>query len=66
MRATAVTTQSGAPWGLGRISHKAPGSTSYIYDTSAGSGSRVYVVDTGIYLEHSVSSSFIRICISIC
>jgi len=53
--ALGLTTQTGAPWGLGRISHKAKGSTSYVYDTTAGSGSRVYVVDTGIYTAHSVS-----------
>jgi hypothetical protein len=55
VQALGLTTQSGATWGLGRISHKAKGSTSYVYDTTAGSGSRVYVVDTGIYIEHSVS-----------
>jgi hypothetical protein len=31
-------TQSNAPWGLARISHKSTGSTSYVYDDSAGSG----------------------------
>jgi oryzin len=54
MRANALTSQTGAPYGLGRISHRAKGSTTYIYDTTAGSGSRVYVVDTGIYTGHSV------------
>jgi oryzin len=55
VQANALETRSGATWGLGRISHKAAGSNSYIYDSSAGSGSTVYVVDTGIYIEHSVS-----------
>jgi len=55
MYALALTIQTGAPWGLGRISHRAPGFTSYIYDTTGGSGTRVYVVDTGIYTSHSVS-----------
>jgi hypothetical protein len=46
--------QSGAPWGLGRISHKAKGSTTYVYDDSAGAGTCAYVIDTGIYTAHSV------------
>lgn len=49
----ALTTQSGATWGLGRISHRAKGTTTYIYDTTAGSGATVYVVDTGVYAAHS-------------
>ncbi|KAH6663220.1 putative cuticle-degrading protease [Halenospora varia] len=49
----ALQTQSGAPYGLGRLSHRAAGSTSYIYDSTAGSGVTIYVVDTGVYLEHS-------------
>jgi len=53
MYASALTTQSGAPYGLGRISHRAPGSTSYIYDTTAGSGVTVFVIDTGILISHS-------------
>lgn len=48
-----MTTQTGATWGLGRISHRARGTTSYIYDTTAGSGVTVYVVDTGVYTGHS-------------
>ncbi|CZR55531.1 probable alkaline protease (oryzin) [Phialocephala subalpina] len=51
--ASALTTQTGAPYGLGRISHRDKGTTSYIYDSSAGSGITVYVVDTGIYTGHS-------------
>lgn len=53
MYASALTTQSGAPWGLGRISHRNAGSTQYVYDTSAGSGITVYVIDTGILISHS-------------
>lgn len=56
MYANSLTTRNGAPWGLGRISHKSAGSTSYVYDTTAGKGSTVYVVDTGIYIGHSVST----------
>ncbi|KAL2067662.1 hypothetical protein VTL71DRAFT_15758 [Oculimacula yallundae] len=48
----ALTTQSNAPWGLGRISHRKKGSTDYIYDTSAGSGTYCYVVDTGVLASH--------------
>ncbi|PTB61741.1 serine proteinase [Trichoderma citrinoviride] len=48
----ALTTQTGAPWGLGTVSHRTPGSTSYIYDTSAGSGTFAYVVDSGINIAH--------------
>ncbi|KAF1808170.1 subtilisin-like protein [Eremomyces bilateralis CBS 781.70] len=46
-------TQPGAPWGLGRISHKNPGSTEYVYDDGAGEGTCSYVIDTGIYTGHS-------------
>jgi oryzin len=48
----ALTTQSGAPWGLGAISHQGQASTDYIYDTSAGEGTFAYVVDTGINVGH--------------
>ncbi|KAK3938317.1 subtilisin-like protein [Diplogelasinospora grovesii] len=40
-------------WGLTRISHKyRSAATNYIYDTSAGFGTRVYVVDSGIMTTH--------------
>ncbi|KFZ10386.1 hypothetical protein V502_08151 [Pseudogymnoascus sp. VKM F-4520 (FW-2644)] len=52
VHANALETRDGATWGLGRISHKAAGSNSYVYDGTAGEGSTVYVVDTGIYIEH--------------
>ncbi|KAK1750918.1 peptidase S8/S53 domain-containing protein [Echria macrotheca] len=48
-----VVTQADVPWGLGRISHRAKGATSYIYDASAGAGTCSYVIDTGIYTDHS-------------
>ncbi|KAH7319419.1 peptidase S8/S53 domain-containing protein [Rhexocercosporidium sp. MPI-PUGE-AT-0058] len=51
--ASALTSQSGATWGLGRISHRNQDSTSYIYDSTAGSGTTVFVVDTGILTSHS-------------
>ncbi|KAK0721789.1 peptidase S8/S53 domain-containing protein [Lasiosphaeria miniovina] len=51
----ALVTQTRAQWGLGRISHKAVrhGSSDYIYDSSAGSGATIYVIDTGIRITHS-------------
>ncbi|KAL3443086.1 peptidase S8/S53 domain-containing protein [Aspergillus insuetus] len=49
----ALTTQSGAPWGLGSISHRGQQSTDYIYDTNgAGADTYAYVVDTGINVDH--------------
>jgi len=52
-KGTEGVTESGAPWGLGRISHRNKGVSDYIYDSSAGEGSCVYIVDTGIYADHS-------------
>ncbi|KAJ4263633.1 hypothetical protein NW762_006456 [Fusarium torreyae] len=49
----ALTTQTGAPWGLGTVSHRTRGSTSYIYDTAAGTNTYAYVVDTGIRATHT-------------
>lgn len=48
----AYTTQSSATWGLGRISHTNPGTTSYTYDSTAGANTCVYIIDTGIYTAH--------------
>lgn len=50
--APAPQTQTNAPWGLGRISHREPGSTDYVYDASAGEGTYAYIIDTGIYVDH--------------
>ncbi|TDZ61490.1 Alkaline proteinase [Colletotrichum trifolii] len=49
----ALTTQSGAPWGLGSISHRTSGSTQYIYDTTAGANTYAYVIDSGVVVSHS-------------
>ncbi|KAF4976259.1 hypothetical protein FZEAL_7048 [Fusarium zealandicum] len=49
----ALTTQTSATWGLGTVSHRSRGSTSYIYDTAAGQGTFAYVVDTGIRASHN-------------
>ncbi|OMJ13141.1 Subtilisin-like protease, partial [Smittium culicis] len=50
-------TQSGAAWGLARISHreKLDSSTNdkYIYNPIAGNGVTVYILDTGIYTQHN-------------
>lgn len=54
VRANELTTQSSAPtWGLGRISHRQKGNFNYIYDSSAGSGTYAYVIDTGIRTTHN-------------
>lgn len=47
-------TQEDVPWGLARISHRSPGQTSYVYDESAGEGTCSYIIDTGIYVNHTV------------
>lgn len=49
----ALTTQSGAIYGLARISHRSKGQSGYIYDSTAGQGSYIYVVDTGINAAHT-------------
>jgi subtilisin family serine protease len=48
----AQITQSGATWGLARISHASRGSTDYVYDSTAGEGTCSYIVDTGINADH--------------
>ncbi|KAI9172631.1 putative oryzin precursor [Paramyrothecium foliicola] len=53
----APVSQPAAPWGLARISHRLGGNSgsfasNYYYDNSAGSGVRVYVIDTGIRTSH--------------
>ncbi|CAN9089908.1 unnamed protein product [Alternaria alternata] len=50
---SALVTQNNAPWGLGRISSKSKGATSYIYDSTAGAGTYSYVVDSGIRTTHA-------------
>ncbi|KAJ2852738.1 proteinase B [Coemansia brasiliensis] len=52
----ALETQKNAPWGLARISHRQPlgfGTfNKYVHEPSGGEGITVYVVDTGINIEH--------------
>ena len=52
---SAFVEQPGATWGLGRISARQRGSSSYRYDSSAGTGACVYILDTGIETTHPVS-----------
>ncbi|KAH7155670.1 peptidase S8/S53 domain-containing protein [Dactylonectria estremocensis] len=49
----ALTTQTSSTWGLGTVSHRSSGYTSYIYDTAAGTGTYAYIVDTGIRATHN-------------
>lgn len=46
--------QENPPWGLSTISNANPPSSnsSYVYDSSAGEGAFIYIVDSGILLEH--------------
>jgi subtilisin family serine protease len=48
----ALVEQTPAEYGLVRISRRAPGGSSYTYDDSAGAGSTVYVIDTGVNIRH--------------
>ncbi|TFL02886.1 peptidase S8/S53 domain-containing protein [Pterulicium gracile] len=54
VRTTSV--QNGAPWGLARVSHRKKLSfgtfRKYEYDSNGGEGVDVYVVDTGINIDH--------------
>jgi len=53
MTASATTTQTGATWGISRIAvQDLPTPTTYTYNTVAGGGVSVYVVDTGIYTSN--------------
>lgn len=48
----ALVTQQQSTWGLGTISSRRSGATSYTYDSTAGAGTYAYVVDTGINTAH--------------
>ena len=54
MKASDYVSQDNVPWGLARISHHTTGATSYVYDESAGEGTCSYIIDTGIYVNHTV------------
>ncbi|KAF9189675.1 hypothetical protein BGZ51_009269 [Haplosporangium sp. Z 767] len=47
-------TQSSPTWGLARVSQRTlNNNANYLYNDAAGEGITAYVVDTGIYVEHS-------------
>ncbi|KAF9647222.1 serine protease [Thelephora ganbajun] len=60
MKTFATVTQNNAPWGLSRISSKTKLASqddkalsfAYIFDSTAGAGSTVYIIDTGIFIQH--------------
>ncbi|EJD41612.1 hypothetical protein AURDEDRAFT_115386 [Auricularia subglabra TFB-10046 SS5] len=51
-----IQTQRSSPWGLARISHRKKLSlgtfNKYAYDTNGGDGVDVYVIDTGVNVNH--------------
>ncbi|KAK3311946.1 subtilisin-like serine protease precursor [Apodospora peruviana] len=47
-----IVTQTNAPWNLARISRRTAPSTSYRYDSTAGSGTCSYIIDTGVDTAH--------------
>ncbi|EAT79537.2 hypothetical protein SNOG_13210 [Parastagonospora nodorum SN15] len=53
MRTHAIVTQENAPWGLGSISSRTPGASSYVYDDSAGDGTFTYIMDSGVRVSHA-------------
>eukprot|EP00005_Dracoamoeba_jomungandri_P003013 CAMPEP_0174260228 /NCGR_PEP_ID=MMETSP0439-20130205/9307_1 /TAXON_ID=0 /ORGANISM="Stereomyxa ramosa, Strain Chinc5" /LENGTH=401 /DNA_ID=CAMNT_0015344427 /DNA_START=15 /DNA_END=1220 /DNA_ORIENTATION=+ len=57
MRAIDCTTQTGATWGITRITHENAGVVEdgvFTYDSAAdGSGVTAYIIDTGVYIEHN-------------
>lgn len=53
MQSSALLSQSNATTGLARISHKAKGNSTYVFDSSAGAGIVAYVIDTGIMINHT-------------
>jgi len=54
MAPEATITQTGAVWGLSRIDeHTRSTSLNYVYNSNAGQGVEVFVVDTGVYTAHS-------------
>jgi oryzin len=47
-----MITQNDSPWGLSSISHREPGYGDYHFDSKAGKDTWVYVVDTGVNVNH--------------
>jgi cerevisin len=60
MKTSGNVTQTNAPWGLNRISSQTRLASqndsslnfTYSFDSTAGAGSTVYIIDTGIFIEH--------------
>ncbi|KAI1258979.1 peptidase S8/S53 domain-containing protein [Xylariaceae sp. FL1019] len=44
--------QSRTNYGIARVSHRNKGSSDYVYDPSAGAGTCIYMIDTGINIHH--------------
>ena len=58
-----LSVRIGAPWGLDRISHRngtSPGMEEYTYDSSAGEGTTIYIIDTGINIKHEVCTRLLQ------
>ncbi|KAJ3514772.1 hypothetical protein NLJ89_g2171 [Agrocybe chaxingu] len=61
-----MAVQEDAPWGLSRLSSLTPPAhqnedllnLTYIYDETAGEGVDIYIVDTGVYVQHVCNLSF--------
>ncbi|RPD56787.1 serine protease [Lentinus tigrinus ALCF2SS1-7] len=61
VNASVMVTQNDAPWGLCRINQKAKLKNQHVnalnftyrYESSAGAGVDIYIIDSGIYLNHS-------------
>ena len=51
--ASTLVAQTNAPVGLNRLSHRAAGADTYVFDNSAGEGITAYVLDTGVLTTHS-------------
>lgn len=43
---SSLVTQANPPYGLARISHRKKGTTTFLYDSSAGEGTYAYIIDT--------------------
>lgn len=53
VRTYGTATQTGAPWGIARVSHRDLSSSfDYVYNTQGGEGVTAYVIDTGIKTDH--------------
>lgn len=53
-------TQKSVGYSLGRLDTKKTVDSGFTYDSSAGSGTCVYIVDTGIEDSHPVSSELLQ------